>query len=77
MPTSTAPKGRVLLAVDQELGERPRLRVSPVRADCIGPVEVGEHEDMEKLGAWSRAESVQALPEAALEFIESHGRRLR
>ena len=33
--------------------------------------------DAEKLGAGSGAESVEALPEAALEFVGSHAGRLR
>jgi len=36
MPTSTARKGPVLLAVDQELGEGPRRRVPLIRADPVG-----------------------------------------
>jgi hypothetical protein len=37
----------VLLAVDQELGEGPTLWVAPELSDPVGPVEVGEHEDVE------------------------------
>jgi hypothetical protein len=50
----------VLLAVDQQLGEGPALRVAPELAYLAGPLEVGEHEDVEKVGAWSRTEGVQA-----------------
>ena len=39
--------------------------------------EVGEHQDMEQLGAGSRPEGVEALPEAALELIGSHRGSLR
>ena len=48
----------VLLAVDQELGEGAALRVAPELADPVGSLEVGEHEDVEQLGAWSRTERV-------------------
>jgi hypothetical protein len=53
------------------------LRVAPELSDPVGAVEVGEHEDVEELGAGSRAEGVQALPDSALELIGPHGRRLR
>jgi hypothetical protein len=43
----------------------------------VGPLEVGEHEDVEQLGAGSGTESVQALMYPALKFVGSHGRRLR
>ena len=61
MPTSTASESPVLLAVDQEFGEGPRLRVPPELADPVGSIEVGEREDVEQLGAGSRPERVQAL----------------
>jgi hypothetical protein len=51
----------ILLAVDQQLSEGPRLRVPPVLSDPVGAVEVGQHQDVEQLGAWSRTERVQAL----------------
>ena len=38
---------------------------------------VGEHEDVEQLGAGSRSESIEALPESAFELIRSHRPRLR
>jgi hypothetical protein len=64
----------VLLAVDRELGEGPRLGVPPVGADCIGPVEVGEHEDMEQFGAGSRpTEGVELSLQLSLEFIRTPG----
>jgi hypothetical protein len=70
-------EGPVLLAVDQEFGERPGLGVPLVGADRIDPVEVRQHEDMEELGAGSGTERVEALPKSQLELIGSHGRRLR
>jgi hypothetical protein len=41
----------ILFAVDQELGEGATLRVAPELADSVGPLEVGEHQDVEQLGA--------------------------
>ena len=76
-PDEHRPERPILLAVDQELGEGPTLWVAPELADPVGSLEVGEHQDVEQLGAGSRTEGVQALPEAALELIGTHGRRLR
>ena len=42
---------------------------SPIRS-----VEVGEHQNVEQLGAESRAEGLQALPELDLEFVRLHAR---
>jgi hypothetical protein len=41
----------VLLEVDQEFAEGPRLRVAPVGADGVGAVEVREPQDVDELGA--------------------------
>jgi hypothetical protein len=71
------PKRPVLLAVDQELGERPRLGVPVELADPVGPLEVGEHQDVEQLGAGSGTERVEAGSESAFQLVGSHGRRLR
>ena len=68
-PDEHRPEGPILLAVDQELGEGAALWVTPELADPVGPLKVGEHEDVEQLGAGSRTEGLQALPEAALELI--------
>jgi hypothetical protein len=35
--------------------------MSPALADPLGALEVGEHEDVEQLGAGSGTESVQAI----------------
>ncbi len=43
----------------------------------MGSVEVGQQEDVEKLGAGSRAEGVEAGTESALQLVGSHARRLR
>ena len=61
-PDEHRPKRPVLLAVDQQLGEGPALRVAPELGYPVGPLEVGEHEDVEEFGAGSRTEGVQALP---------------
>jgi hypothetical protein len=68
-----SPKNPVLLAVDQQLAERAGLGVAPVGADPIGSLEVGEHEDVEQLGAGSRTEGDQALTELALDLLQVHG----
>ena len=60
-PDQHRPKDPVLLTVDQELGEGTTLRVAPELSDPVGSLEVGEHQDVEQLGAWSRTECVQAL----------------
>ena len=75
-PHQHGPQCTVLLAVDQELGERSALRVAPELSDPVGSFEVGEHEDVEQLGAGSGSEDVQALPEAALKLVGSHCWRL-
>jgi len=72
MPTSTARKGPVLLALDQQFGEGSRLWAPPVRADPVAPLEVRQHEDVEQFGAGGRTESVEALTEFALELLEVH-----
>ena len=54
------PERPILLAVDQQLGEGATLRVAPELSDPVGLLEVGEHEDVEELGAGSEAEGVQA-----------------
>ena len=56
----------VLLAIDQEFGERCGSPGSPRTLRSVGSLEVGEHEDVEELDAGSRPEGVQALLEAAL-----------
>jgi hypothetical protein len=66
------PKGPVLLAVDQQLGEAPRLRVPLELADPIGTLEVGESQDVEEFGASGRGERFEASLEARLHLIESH-----
>ena len=67
-PDQHRPERPVLLAVDQQLGEGAALRVAPELADPVGSLEVGEHQDVEQLGAGSRPEGVQALLEPALDL---------
>jgi len=71
IPTSTARSVRSL-AVDQEFGEGTALRVAPELSDPVGAVEVGEHEDVEQLGAGGGAERVEALPDSLFKFIWTH-----
>jgi len=66
------PERPVLLTVDQQLGERPRLRVSPELADPVGSLEVRKHEDVEQLGASRRRESLEASLEPCLYLLEGH-----
>jgi hypothetical protein len=73
-PHQHRPKGPVLLAVDQELGEGAALRVASVLADPVGSFEVREHQDVEQLGAGSGTEGgVYALTQLALEVLQVHG----
>jgi hypothetical protein len=59
-PYEHRPKRPVLLAVDQELGECAPLRIAPELYDPVGSLAVGEHQDVEQLGAWCGAERVEA-----------------
>jgi hypothetical protein len=59
------PRRLVLLQIDHQLAEGPRLGVAPELADPVGSVEVGQHEDVEQLGASGRREGLQALRSAA------------
>ena len=53
------PERPILLAVDQQLGEGAALRVAPELADPVGPLEVGEHQDVEKLRVWGPTEGIE------------------
>jgi hypothetical protein len=64
------PEAPILLAVDQELGEGATLRVAPELADTVGPLEVGQHEHVEQLGAGSGTERVEALAQNSFELLE-------
>ena len=67
------PQRPIFLAVDQQLGESPALRVGPELADPLGPLEVGQHQDVEQFGTRSGTDGVQTSPYATLELIRSHG----
>jgi hypothetical protein len=71
----TCPERLVLLAVDQQLGEGVSLRVALELADLVGPLEVGEHEDVEQLGVRSRPEGIEALLQSLLKLIRTHVNR--
>jgi hypothetical protein len=59
-PDEHRPKGLILFAVDQQLGEGTALRIAPELAYPVRSIEVGEHQDVEQLGAASGAECVEA-----------------
>jgi hypothetical protein len=46
---------------NSQFAECLRLGVPPIGADRIGPVEVGEREDLEQLGAEEKGERIKAL----------------
>jgi hypothetical protein len=53
-------------------GEGAGRRVAPELSDPVGPLEVGEHEDVEEFGAGCGTEGVQPLAESALKLVGSH-----
>ena len=63
-----SPERPVLLAVDQQLDKSAGLRVAPELADLVGPLEVGEHQDVEQIGAGSRPERSLAQPDLTIRF---------
>jgi len=72
-PDEHRPERPILLAVDEEFGEGAALRVAPELTDPVGPLEVGEHQDVEQLGAGSGTERIETLPQLLLELIRTHG----
>jgi hypothetical protein len=54
------------------LGEGTALWVAPELTDPVGPLDIGEHHDVEELGAGNRAEGVKAGSESALKLVRSH-----
>jgi hypothetical protein len=60
MPTSTA---RSVRSSSQSISNsaKVRLGVPPIRANHVGPVEVGKHQDVEQLGAGGAGECVETL----------------
>jgi hypothetical protein len=71
------PERPILLAVDQQLGERAALWVRPCARRSRRLARCGEHEDVEQFGAGSWAKGIQTLPQSALELVGSHGSSLR
>ena len=68
----------VFFAVNQQLGEGAALRVALELSDPVGSLEVGEHQDVEKLGAESGTEGGRGgPPEPALELVGLTAGRLR
>jgi hypothetical protein len=57
-----------------EIGEGATFRIAPELSDPVGSLEVGEHQDVEKLGAGSGAESVETYPESELQLVGSNCR---
>src|SRR5262245_66379280 len=72
-PEHDRPRRLVLLQVDQQLAELPRLWVAPELADQLDPVEVGQARDVEEFGACRRREGLEAIAEGGLHFVEGHG----
>jgi hypothetical protein len=69
-PYERFPQRPVLLAVDQEFSEPPALWVASELADPVGPVEVGQYQDMEKLGAGSRSQGIEPFTELPLDVLQ-------
>src|SRR5919106_1350646 len=59
-PDEHRSKRPILLAVDQKLGEGAALRVAPELTDPRSALEVGEHENVEQLGAGGGTEGFKA-----------------
>ena len=72
-PDKNGSERPVLLAVDQEFGKGAALLVGPELADPFGPLEVGEHQDVEEFGATGLGESVEACLQSQLEDVRIHG----
>jgi hypothetical protein len=72
MPTSTA---RSVRSSSQSISSSAKaaLWVAPELSDPVGPVEVGEHQDVEQLGASRRREGLEAGSEIRFDLIEGHG----
>ena len=74
-PDEHRPERPVFLAVDQQLGERPRPGVPVELADPVGAVEVGQRQDVEQLCAGSGTEGIEAFTELSLDLLLVHGTR--
>ena len=71
-PDEHGPERPILLAVDQQLGEGPALRVAPELSDPVGSLEVGKHQDVEQLGAGSGTEGVETFAELTFDLLQVH-----
>jgi hypothetical protein len=65
-PDGYGPEHTILLAINQEFGEGPALRIAPDTHRPFRPIEVGEYQYVEELGAGSGAESVEPLAQDPL-----------
>jgi hypothetical protein len=66
------PERPILLAVGSATRRTRDSRLAPELADPVGAFEVGEHQDVEQLGARSGTERGQALPQLSFELIGPH-----
>jgi hypothetical protein len=70
MPTNTA---RSIRSSSQSIRSSAKKRLcAPELADPLGVLEVGEHQDVEQFGAWSRPERVDTLAQGVLHLVERH-----
>ena len=65
MPTSTAQSTRSSSSISSS-AKALLSREAPELTDRVGSLEVGQHEDVEELGAGSRSEGVEAFAESTL-----------
>jgi hypothetical protein len=63
-PEHDRPRRLILLQVDQQLSEGPRRRVAPELTEPVGPLEVGQHEDVAEFGASRRGKASRRLRRA-------------
>jgi phage repressor protein C with HTH and peptisase S24 domain len=66
MPTSTAQSTRSSSQSISSSAKALLSREAPELTDRVGSLEVGQHEDVEELGAGSRSEGVEAFAESTL-----------
>ena len=71
IPTSTARSVRSSSQAIRSSANAQLSEVAPELSDPVGSLEVRQHENVEQLGAWSGAESIEAFPEPGLELIRS------
>lgn len=69
-PDKHRPQRPVLFAADKQLGEGAALGIARTRRSA-GTLKVGQHKDVEQLGAESRAERVKTVPQLLLNLILS------